>query len=157
MPVDPALLYLVFSWGVVPFWLLLVFAPRAGFTTRLVHYGALPMLLAAAYGLLLFTEPSANRDSNMLSLAGVMAIFDQPQTVVAAWLHYLIFDLFIGAWEVRDAARRGVRHLFVVPCLVLTFLFGPLGLFAYLALRAVSRQGLDLRETRESTDAPTAS
>ena len=77
----------------------------------------------------------------------VMAIFDQPQTVVAAWLHYLIFDLFVGAWEVRDAARRGVPHLWVAPCLLLTFLFGPLGLLAYLSLRAIRGGGLGLAET----------
>lgn len=146
MPIDPSILYLVFSWGMVPFWLLLAVAPRARLTMRSVHFGALPMSLAVAYGLLLFTEPSGNPDSNMLSLDGVMAIFDQPQTVVAAWLHYLIFDLFVGAWEVRDAARRGIPHWQVIPCLVLTFLFGPLGLLAYLTLRLARGKGVELDE-----------
>jgi len=41
----------------------------------------------------------------------------------------------VGSWEVRDAQRRGVSHLLVVPCLVLTFLFGPAGLLLYLGLR----------------------
>ncbi len=148
--VDPHLLYLIFSWGMVPFWLLLVFAPRRPLTMRLVHFGALPMGLAVAYGLLLFTEPMTTPEADMMSLAGVMAIFDQPQTVVAAWLHYLIFDLFVGAWEVRDAARRGIGHLWVVPCLVLTFLFGPLGLLLYLSLRALRGRGLSLDETMDA-------
>jgi hypothetical protein len=143
---DPHLLYLIFSWGVVPFWLLLVFAPKSVITQRVVHFGVLPMGLAVAYGLLLFTEPMTTPEADMMSLRGVMAIFDQPQTVVAAWLHYLIFDLFVGAWEVRDAARRSIPHLWVVPCLVLTFLFGPLGLLLYLGLRAVRGKGLALDE-----------
>jgi len=149
MPIDPHVLYLVFSWGMVPFWLLLVVAPRRPITMRVVHFGALPAVLAVAYALLLFTEPTIDPDANMLSLSGVMAIFDQPQTVVAAWLHYLIFDLFIGAWEVRDAARRGIPHGWVIPCLVATFLFGPLGLLAYFALRLAKGHGLALHEVSE--------
>ena len=55
--------------------------------------------------------------------------------LLAGWTHYLAFDLFIGGWEVRDAQRRGIPHLLVVPALVLTFLFGPAGLLLYLAIR----------------------
>jgi hypothetical protein len=55
--------------------------------------------------------------------------------LLAGWTHYLAFDLFIGGWEVRDAQRRGVPHLFIVPALVLTFLLGPAGLLLYLATR----------------------
>jgi hypothetical protein len=150
MPVDPAILYLVFSWGMVPFWLLLVAAPHSRVTSRVVHFGALPLLLSVAYALLLFSEDAGNAEANMFSLAGVMAIFDQPQTVVAAWLHYLIFDLFIGAWEVRDAARRQIPHRWVVPCLALTFVFGPVGLLAYLLLRLARGQGLSLDEGPEA-------
>lgn len=43
------------------------------------------------------------------------------------------------SWEVRDSQRRGLPHLLVVPCLVLTFLFGPAGLVLYLALRGTRR------------------
>jgi hypothetical protein len=54
---------------------------------------------------------------------------------MAGWLHYLAFDLFIGAWEVRDAQRHGIPHLLVIPCLLLTFLLGPIGLLCYMAAR----------------------
>ena len=46
-------------------------------------------------------------------------------------MHYLAFDLFIGSWEVRDARRHGVPHVLVIPCLLMTFLLGPIGLLAY--------------------------
>jgi ABA DEFICIENT 4-like len=38
---------------------------------------------------------------------------------------------------VRDASRRGIPHLLVIPCLLLTFMFGPIGFMAYYALRAI--------------------
>ena len=39
-----------------------------------------------------------------------------------------------------DARECGINHLFVIPCLFLTFMFGPVGLLLYFVLRAgVSR------------------
>jgi hypothetical protein len=43
---------------------------------------------------------------------------------------------------VRDARRVGLHHLLVVPCLLLTFFFGPAGLLLYLVLRFAVRRGL---------------
>ncbi|MCA9606244.1 MAG: DUF4281 domain-containing protein, partial [Myxococcales bacterium] len=65
---------------------------------------------------------------------------------IACWLHYLIFDLFVGAWEVRDAERLGLSHLFVVPSLVLTLMFGPVGLMSWLAVRAIAKRRFALVE-----------
>jgi hypothetical protein len=67
----------------------------------------------------------------------VQKLFADPWLLLAGWVHYLVFDLFIGSWEVRDAGRLGIPHLLVVPCLVLSFLFGPAGLLLYGIVRAV--------------------
>ncbi|HEU6452531.1 MAG TPA: ABA4-like family protein, partial [Gemmatimonadaceae bacterium] len=73
--------------------------------------------------------------------------FENPWALLAGWVHYLAFDLFVGGWEVRDAQRRGIPHLLVVPALVLTFLFGPGGLLLYLAIRSlVRRKAVSLAE-----------
>jgi len=69
------------------------------------------------------------------SLAGVSAMFDNPWMLLAGWTHYLAFDLFVGGWEVRDAQRRGIPHLLIVPALILTFLLGPAGLLLYAMIR----------------------
>jgi hypothetical protein len=45
--------------------------------------------------------------------------------------------LLIGVWEVRDAAARRVPHWRLVPCLLLTFLFGPAGWLLYLGVRSL--------------------
>lgn len=39
----------------------------------------------------------------------------------------------------RAARRDGLPHLLVLPCLALTFLFGPAGLLLFLALRLARR------------------
>jgi len=115
-------------------WLPLVFLPRVRWSTTVVPM-VMPVLLAIIYlALLIVTLPWS--EGGFSSLAGVRALFDNPWALLAGWTHYLAFDLFIGGWEVRDAQRRGIPHLLVIPALVLTFLFGPVGLLLYLAIRS---------------------
>lgn len=128
------------NYGVLLAWLLLVFAPRWTWTDRLVHAGLVPLLFGSAYALILFTVDDGSPDGSFLTLDGVVAIFTSRQATAAGWIHYLIFDLFCGAWQVRDAHRLGIAHLAVVPCLILTLMLGPIGLFAYIVLRGVMRK-----------------
>jgi hypothetical protein len=118
-------------------WALLVLAPRWRGTRGLVLSGALPLVLAVAYGLLIGWHylGAHGGEGGFNSLAEVAALFRDPWALLAGWVHYLCFDLFTGAWEARDAQQRGVPHLLLVPCLLLTFLFGPLGLLLYFGVR----------------------
>jgi hypothetical protein len=118
-------------------WLLLVFAPRGRFTKLLVLSGAWSAGLAVAYATLITTHYLGGHGSEggFNSLAQVAALFQDPWALLAGWVHYLCFDLFVGAWEVRDAQRRGVPHAALVPALALTFLFGPVGLLVYFGVR----------------------
>jgi len=108
--------------------------PRA---RLLVLSGTLPLGLAAAYtGLIAIHYLGPHRgEGGFGSLAQVAALFRDPWALLAGWVHYLCFDLAVGSWETRDAHRRGVPHLALVPCLLTTFLVGPLGLLLYSAVR----------------------
>ena len=126
---------------VLPGWLLLVFLPRWRWAARLVCPVLIPLLLALVY-LWLVATTFGRTPGDFGSLAGVSQLFQNPRALLAGWIHYLAFDLFIGSWEVRDARRAGIHHLLVVPCLLLTFMFGPAGLLLYFALRAGLRRRL---------------
>ncbi len=54
-------------------------------------------------------------------------------------MHYLAFDMFVGAWIVRDAIALRVSSLLVVPVLLATLMFGPVGLLLYIALRFLTK------------------
>ena len=96
---------------------------------------AIPILLAIAYtGLVLAFWSGA--EGGFDTLPNVMQLFRQPEIALAGWVHYLAFDLLIGAWEVHTARIERIPFLAVVPCLALTFLFGPAGFLAFTALRA---------------------
>ena len=66
-----------------------------------------------------------------------MLLFTDRWLVVAGWVHYLAFDLFTGSWELADSRKRGLPHAVLIPILLLTFLFGPIGSLTYLAVRTV--------------------
>lgn len=132
---TPEWIFLVCSNGVLPAWILLALAPNWSLTQRIVHQIWIPILLGSVYLSVFVISPSAPSAGGFTSLAGVMTLFTSPTFALVGWVHYLVFDLFIGAWEVRDARRRSISHVYVVPCLVLTLMAGPMGLLAYLLLR----------------------
>jgi hypothetical protein len=136
--VSPETLFAVANPLAMAGWIALAvspFAPRAA--DRVAAFG-IPVLLSLAYAALILAF-WAGADGGFDSLANVMRLFTRPEIALAGWLHYLAFDLFIGAWEVRTARREAIPHLLLLPCLVLTFLFGPIGLLLFLGLRLARR------------------
>ncbi|WP_323762054.1 ABA4-like family protein [Maricaulis sp.] len=134
-------LYSVINLAVMPAWALLILAPGWVWTQRLVHSALVPLALAAVYLTFLTlgvgfgqSQPGAGMDS----LGAVQALFSHPVGLLTGWVHFLVFDLFVGAWVARDARRIGLSRWFVTPSLLLTFLFGPVGLLIYLIARKLS-------------------
>lgn len=121
-------------------WAGLIFLPRQRHAHLLAGV-VIPLAIAVVY-LVLIVQHFGRSPGGFGSLADVALLFSNPAALLAGWIHYLAFDLFIGAWESRDAQRVGVPHLLLVPCLVLTFLFGPIGLLFYWALRTWRTRGV---------------
>ena len=95
----------------------------------------IPAILSAGYVLLIWHGRAGFEAGGFGSIEAVRTLFANDAALAAGWLHYLAFDLFIGAWISRDAAGRGISPFIVLPCLPLTFLLGPAGLLLYLAAR----------------------
>lgn len=107
-------------------WLLLIASPLIPKWSDRIAGGIIPVLLSTGYVLLavLFSSPA---DGGYGSLAEVSILFSKPESLLAGWVHFLAFDLLIGAWMCRVARRKGIAFYWVLPCLPLTFLFGPAG------------------------------
>ena len=144
---TPSLLFPILNAAVLPAWLLLVFAPRWRRTQMIAL--ATSAALAIVYAVVLFSTDEGGGD--LTTLAAVKEAFSHEGILLAAWTHYLVFDLFVGAWQVRDAQSREVRHLFVVPCLFLTLMLGPVGFVSYLALRRFAGRAPDAEVARTET------
>ena len=118
-------------------WVLLAFAPlrRAALVlgARIVAVG-----MAVFYAGLLIGAVTGGgaMEVDFTTLSGLTAGFARPEAVLVGWVHYLAFDLWVGAWAVEDAGRRRVPHWAMLPALFLTLMAGPIGLLVYLAVRA---------------------
>jgi hypothetical protein len=123
-------------------WILLLILPRHP-TVQLVSGVVIPLILSIDY-LILIALYFRGAEGGFGSLADVGTLFQKPELLLAGWIHYLAFDLFIGAWETRDAQRIGVPHLVIIPCLVMTFLLGPIGLLFYFAIRGAKTRAIKL-------------
>lgn len=122
-------------------WLILFFTPSWTYGLNIVLF-IVVLLLCAIYSYLVFFAKKYDQGKpvrgSFWSLKGVISLFKSPRVVLAGWVHYLAFDLMIGLYIVTDAARFDISHWLLVPCLIITLMFGPAGLLLYFALRMVS-------------------
>lgn len=121
-------------------WLFLIILPRRPIA---VHFAGLfiPMMLSVMYLYFIVTN-MRGAEGGFGSLDDVALLFQKRELLLAGWIHYLAFDLFIGAWEVRDSHSLQIPHLIVVPCLIMTFMLGPIGLLFYVAIRSAKTRSV---------------
>lgn len=136
---------------VAPFWLLMLVAPDATLTRRVVGSPLVVLPVATLYLALLLPQAGAVAGGVLRpSLDGATALLATDAGTTLAWVHFLAFDLLAGRWLYLDAGRRGVPHAVVAPALLLTLWFGPVGLLVYLAARPVFGVQAGSESTREA-------
>ena len=125
------LAYRIINGSSAPVWLAMIIAPRARVTRWLVARAPwLHIGLGVAYdGLLSAGMFAERRPLDVTDPDALRRALTQPDTFLAAWSHYITFDLFVGAWIWEDARREGHPARLA---LVLTWLAGPAGLSLYL-------------------------
>ena len=118
----------LFSWII-----LLVFPFRP--VTRTILIGTAVTILCVAYTVVVYSILKPADISKFNSLNGVTSLFSSPGAVLAGWIHYLAFDLMTGLFIAFNAEKHGIGHAWLLPCLVLTFILGPIGLLLYFLIR----------------------
>ena len=104
-------------------WLGLLLLPHVAVIRNVIAAAVIPCLFAAAYAVILarFFDPGGF--AKFGALEGLASLQGSPWLLLAGWLHYLAFDLFVGAWEVRTARTdrwiRKQRRTFTANHLVL--------------------------------------
>lgn len=121
-------------------WLILIFTPFWKQADKVI-IGLFITLLAIVYAWLIFSSFKPADMQSFSTLNGVMALFGDKTMVTAGWVHYLAFDLMTGLFIRKNAVMHGINHWLTVPCLLCTFMLGPIGLLLYLILRwIITRQ-----------------
>lgn len=116
-------------------WAALILLPRWPALLRLLRFGVVG-LLSLAYAVLIFVYFFRIEGGGFGSIAEVRLLFLSDGGLLAGWIHYLAFDLFVGLWIAQQADRAALNRLLQAPILVATFMFGPVGLLMYYATRA---------------------
>ena len=133
-------IYLWANFGVLPFWLMLIFIPNSKFTQFFVNSIILPLILSAAYvyaiyQAILFEEPIFDFFKLYLNLDNLYTIFATESFLLVFWLHFLTLNLFLGSWVSRDGVKYNIsRSILFIP-LILIYFAGPLGLVLYWIIR----------------------
>jgi len=138
------LCYILIHIPIIPAWALLVLAPKSTLTQKYVHSAYLPILMGIIYTSFLISAVFFGQSSEaagMSNLKAVQALFSHPVGILTGWVHFIIFDLFVGAWIGRDALRQNMPHWMTVICFIFTVMFGPLGLMLYLISRKFMGKG----------------
>lgn len=119
---------------------LFVFYPRK-WTYSILFSGVL-VVLSLAYLYFIILGMGGEGEGGFGSLAEVSSLFQKEEALLAGWIHYLAFDLFVGMWITKDASDRGINRWLILPCLAFTFMLGPVGLLTYLLLRIIKTKEL---------------
>ena len=132
-------IYLAANWGVIPFWLLLIFFPNHQLTNIFAQSVIVPLLLAAGY---VYLSHSIYLDGDIFDgfelyngLDGLYSMFSNEVILLIFWLHFLAISLFAGTWIVRDSRKYSIPKIITVPSLLLTYFSGPIGIVFYWFLR----------------------
>ncbi len=125
-------------------WIALVVFPGRRVISHVLCGIVVPALLAIGYAAVIGWKFSQNGPppGDVMTIAGLRAVFADDWVFAAAWTHYLCFDMVVGAWIARDAVRLGIPWPLRTVALVLTFLAGPVGFLVHVIARLSLRRAM---------------
>lgn len=129
-------------------WIALVLFPGKKLVSGVLCAVVVPGLLALAYAAVIVWKLASNGlpPGDVMTLAGLRDVFSDDWVFAAAWTHYLVFDMVVGAWIARDSVKLGIPWLLRTVALVLTFLAGPVGFLLHVVGRGVLRKTISAEE-----------
>jgi len=133
-------IYLWANYGLIPFWLMLIFIPNYRVTQIFVNSIIIPLILACAYVYVIYQALIVDISifdffKLYLSMDELYALFATENFLLVFWLHFLALNIFLGGWISRDAVKYSITRGVVFFPLVLVYLAGPIGLIFYWIIR----------------------
>ena len=126
------------SLSAIPFWLLMILAPRWTWTRKII--GSPFVILPAAMLYIVLVFPNIASGFPTLAnpkLETIQTLLGSSAGATVSWVHFLAFDLFVGRWAYLDSLERKIHPLMMAPILFTILMFGPLGFAIYLGARSL--------------------
>ena len=131
------MLFKILNASIIPFWILLAFFVKSKLTQRLLFTHFIHLALSAFYLVFIVWGmlENAGGEGGMDSMEHLRIGFLNDKVLLAAWAHYLIFDLFVGTWIAKKCLEENISNWIKWPSLFLTLMFGPIGFLLFTVLR----------------------
>ena len=134
-----AAVFSIANTAVLPMWLLMIVLPKWKVTRFLIDYKVVPLALSLVYAFYIGVSIQSGGGLDFGSLDSVMALFTKENAVLAGWVHYLAFDLLVGMWMIDQNRELGIHQLLMVPCLIGSFMLGPVGFLLFMGIRSFKK------------------
>ena len=143
------MLYYWINFGVLPFWLVLIFFPHSHLCRYLVTSIFPIIILSGAYIFMLYKSYLNSYDflgnfNLYLGINNVSNLFSNEIFLIMFWTHFVSINLFVGGWIVKDAQKFSINKIIIIFPLIITYLIGPLGLFFYWIIRIFYAKNINL-------------
>lgn len=135
------LVFTILNASVIPFWMMLAFFASKPITQKLLFTYRVHLALAVFYLIFILWGMVENfgGEGGMGSMAELRIAFLNDKVLLAAWAHYLVFDLFIGTWITKKCLEENISNAIKWPSLALTLFFGPIGFLLFSLLRSLRK------------------
>ena len=142
-------IYIYTSFGVLPFWILLILVPNSKVTQIFVNSIILPVILSSAYIYVLYQSILLDESffdifKLYLNMDNLYTIFATESFLLFFWIHFLAINLFCGSWIVNDCQKFNIPKGLVFLPLIITYFIGPIGIFIYWVIRIFYAKRINL-------------
>lgn len=134
---DASQVFQIGNSAIILGWILLLAAPNWKLTQPIILKGVI-VIYAIVYSYLILKDIGDLKSDSFGTLTSVKALFQNDNAVVAGWFHYLAFDLFVGAYIVREGIKTGMSRWLYSICLPFTLMFGPMGYLIFSVMKLIN-------------------
>ncbi len=142
-------LYYWVNFGVLPFWLILIFFPQSYLSKYFVTSIFPIFILSGTYVFVLYKSylnsyDFLNNFNLYLGINYVSNLFEDRSFLILFWIHFVSINLFVGGWIVKDSQKFLINKVFLIIPLIITYFIGPLGLLIYWLIRIFYAKNINL-------------
>ena len=148
---GPETIYLWLSFGVLPFWLTLIFFPNSRISLVFISSIFLPIIFTLIYGYMIYqliinSENIFDIFDLYSGIENLYLLFSNDVFLLIFWIHFLGINLFLGSWVSMDALRYNVPKFLSAISLISIYFTGPLGLVLYWFIRIFYSKKISLHD-----------
>ena len=148
---GPEIIYLWLSFGVLPFWLTLIFLPNSRVSLIFISSIFLPIIFSLIYSYMIYLliingENIFEIFDLYLGIENLHSLFSNDIFLLIFWIHFLGINLFLGSWVSRDALRYAIPKFLSGISLISIYFTGPLGLVLYWFIRIFFSKKISLHD-----------